>query len=98
MKLNTNQALFWCASEADFLVMKQVMDDPKSWPDTYAEFVTKVSQFISEKANDGLIITKTECNPERFVVWCKLHDRKPDIKSRQVYAAIQFGRHPKDSN
>ena len=98
MKFNTKQAIFWCASEADFLVMKEVMDDPESWPNTYAEFVAQMSQLLSEKVKIGLIITKTECNPERFIVWCKLNNRKPDLKSRQFYAAVQFSRLPKNSN
>jgi len=98
MKLNNNQAVFWCRDETDFMRMKQVMADPETWPKTYAEFAADGEELIAKAWKQGVLITKVEADPDAFVTWCKVEGRQPDRRARIMYAVQQFDRLPKNTN
>ncbi len=92
MKLRLKNGAFWCKDEAVFLRMKQIMSDPESWPDTYAEWLQRANEYLAVSARNGLVFTKIEADPEAFLAWCRIKAHRPDNKARAIYAGEEFGK------
>jgi phage antirepressor YoqD-like protein len=73
-------------TEAQWNAARTIMEDGKTFHDSYAEFVDRVVQAETQLRAQGQATVRINIEPQVFAKWCRAHGRKINSESRSLYA------------
>mgnify|MGYP000443670166 CR=1 FL=1 len=68
--------------------LKETVEDPESFDDSYQEWRKNAEYAIAELRADGLQVRKISIKISDLLEWCELKGLKPDASGRSEYTAL----------
>jgi hypothetical protein len=75
-------------TEVQWLAARSVMEDGKTFHDSYAEFVQRVQHVEANLRRQGKATIRVNIEPATFANWCRANGRKVNAESRAAYASF----------